>query len=275
MPHTGPRQTISIGQFSRLSQLSVRMLRYYDEHQVLTPASIDAQTGYRGYTLSQVRDAGRVKTLRDLGFGVGAIAGLLAADPDTFTRALDAHRLTLEADAAQVAHRLRILDGLRTHYQEIPMTLDITRTTHPATMAVTLRRVIPTYADESILWEEMYTHLPPQAMPMITGPAMATFYDPEYRESDVDVEIAVPVSGPVDVPPPLACVEMSARDSVVATVNGSYDQVPQAMAALSAWMDSHDVSLDGLMYDRYLVSPAQNPDPDAWVTEVCLPVTDR
>lgn len=155
------------------------------------------------------------------------------------------------------------------------MTLDITRTTHPATASVTLRRVIPGYSEEGVLWEEMMACLPPEAMALVTGPGVAVFHDADYREQDVDVEIVLPVRAPVAVTGPVSFVELPARDVVVATVNGSYDHVSEAMSAIAAWMDAHELTVDGAMYNRYLVGPAQDPDPSSWVTEVCVPVADR
>ncbi|MFQ8582560.1 MAG: MerR family DNA-binding transcriptional regulator [Holdemania massiliensis] len=44
-----------IGEFSKLTQISIRMLRYYDEMGLLKPATIDPTNGYRMYTSAQIR----------------------------------------------------------------------------------------------------------------------------------------------------------------------------------------------------------------------------
>ena len=41
---------LSIGAFSRLAQISVKALRFYDSSGLLSPATVDEQTGYRYYT---------------------------------------------------------------------------------------------------------------------------------------------------------------------------------------------------------------------------------
>ncbi|RXL77066.1 MerR family transcriptional regulator, partial [Citrobacter sp. AAK_AS5] len=81
-------EPLKIGAFSTLSRLSVRMLRYYDSHGVLSPASIDQWTGYRYYEASQLPDAVLVRQWRDVGFSVSAIAALLPLrnDPETLDR---------------------------------------------------------------------------------------------------------------------------------------------------------------------------------------------
>ena len=64
---------IRIGEFSTLTRLSVRMLRYYDANGVLSPAATDDFTGHRFYASSQVRDATLIRQLRDVGFSVSGV----------------------------------------------------------------------------------------------------------------------------------------------------------------------------------------------------------
>ncbi|MFE4461213.1 MerR family transcriptional regulator, partial [Nocardia tengchongensis] len=75
---TDPSKLMSIGGFSSLSRISVRMLRHYDAGGVLVPAWVDDATGYRRYAPEQLADAARIRELRDVGFGVSAIGALLA-----------------------------------------------------------------------------------------------------------------------------------------------------------------------------------------------------
>ena len=59
-----------IGEFSKLSRVSVRMLRHYDEVGLLAPSEVDSMTGYRYYSERQLITAGRIAALRALGFGL-------------------------------------------------------------------------------------------------------------------------------------------------------------------------------------------------------------
>ncbi|MDN9927223.1 MerR family DNA-binding transcriptional regulator, partial [Clostridioides difficile] len=49
-----------IGEFSKLTQVSTRMLRYYDETGLLKPAKIDSLTGYRMYSAEQISTLNRI-----------------------------------------------------------------------------------------------------------------------------------------------------------------------------------------------------------------------
>ena len=57
---------LKIGEFSKLSRVSVRMLRHYDEVGLLAPSEVDPMTGYRYYSERQLITAGRIAALRAL-----------------------------------------------------------------------------------------------------------------------------------------------------------------------------------------------------------------
>ncbi|MBE9472709.1 MAG: MerR family transcriptional regulator, partial [Chloroflexi bacterium] len=66
-----------IGDFSRISQVSVKTLRYYDEIGLLKPAHVDRFTGYRYYSVDQSPRLNRILALKDLGLSLEQIARLL------------------------------------------------------------------------------------------------------------------------------------------------------------------------------------------------------
>src|ERR1700736_4275505 len=71
---------LKIGDFSRLSQVSVKTLRYYDEVALLKPTQVDEVSGYRYYSVAQLRQLHRILALRDLGFPLDQIGYVLEAD---------------------------------------------------------------------------------------------------------------------------------------------------------------------------------------------------
>jgi len=68
----------SIGEFSRLSQIPVKTLRYYDDLRLLRPACVNRSTGYRYYEAAQLEQLNRILVFKDLGFSLREIRGLLA-----------------------------------------------------------------------------------------------------------------------------------------------------------------------------------------------------
>ena len=73
---------LKIGEFSKLSRVSVRMLRHYDEIGLLKPAETDRFTDYRYYREDQLPIAGRITALKDMGFSLADIVRILAVYDD-------------------------------------------------------------------------------------------------------------------------------------------------------------------------------------------------
>ena len=76
---------LAIGDFSRMTHLSVKALRHYHDMGILEPAAIDPGTGYRSYAVAQVADAQVIRRLRDLNMPLDQIRAVLHA-PDLGTR---------------------------------------------------------------------------------------------------------------------------------------------------------------------------------------------
>ncbi len=272
----------AIGEFSRLARISVRMLRHYDERGLLAPASVDASTGYRSYAPAQLRTAARICALRDAGFPVAEIGRLLPVldDPagdhrEVVREALEQQRARLEADAEGVRRRLARVDHLITTLEESAMSVEVRRTTVPATTVAALRGTIPTYADEGLLWQRLMPALGAAgAQPAPGGAVGATFHDEGFQEQDVDVEVWIEVARPFPGTAEVRCVELPERDVATATFTGPYDQVGAVTAAIGGWIAAQGLAMDGPMFDVYRVGPPQEQDPSRWVTDVCQPVRD-
>ena len=95
-------EEVSIGEFARRSRLSIKALRLYDELGVLTPARVDAGSGYRYYNTSQLPDARAVSMLRQLEFPLATIKELL-----TYDQIEAAQRIELLWKEAESAHEFR------------------------------------------------------------------------------------------------------------------------------------------------------------------------
>lgn len=100
---------LKIGEFSKLSRVSVRMLRHYDEIGLLPPASIDSATGYRYYSEDQLPVAGRITALRDIGFGLGEIQACQQGreNPQVLAALFSARREALRGELAALRRQLR------------------------------------------------------------------------------------------------------------------------------------------------------------------------
>ncbi|MBB6174456.1 DNA-binding transcriptional MerR regulator [Nocardiopsis mwathae] len=102
---------MSIGEFTRLTTLSAKALRLYDERGLLRPASVDAWSGYRRYTAAQLPAALRLRALRDAGIPL-AHADHVLGDAETAREALAGHRARLAAERARQDAALALLEDM-------------------------------------------------------------------------------------------------------------------------------------------------------------------
>ncbi len=267
---------LKIGEFSKLSRVSIRMLRYYDEMGLLKPEHIHPDSGYRYYSEGQLLTAGRIRSLRDMGFGLCAIGELLARyeDKAALERCLLMRRAELLQEREEAEQRLRLLDTAleRLRKDEI-MKYDVTVKTIPARYAATVRAVIPAYEREGLLWHTLMKETKPlglvQADPCC---CCAVFHDREYKEADVEVEVQLAVKGSYQDTENVRFCTLPEVTVASAVCRGSYDQLGDAMGAVAQWVTDNGYEFCGPAFDIYHVSPYDTNNPDEYVTELCYPV---
>jgi effector-binding domain-containing protein len=264
-----------IGDFSKLSQVSVKALRYYDEIGLLKPADVDRFTGYRYYSVDQLPRLNRILALKDLGFSLERIAQLLDDDlPPAQIRGMLQMKQAeieqhLEAEGARLA---RVEARLRQIEQEGKMpTYDVVLKQIEPLKVVAARGVIPTYGDVGKLFGAVFGHLG-QHRTQPSGPPLAIYHDGEYREQDVDAEAAVPVAESLPGGEQVTVQELPGGEMASVIHKGGYQTISEAYAALMAWIEASGYNVAGPNREIYLTGPGDADDPADYVTEVQLPV---
>ena len=267
---------LKIGDFSKLSRVSIRMLRHYDDIGLLKPAEIDNFTGYRYYREDQLFTAGRIAALKDMGFPLADIARMLEFydDPDRMDAFLARQEEELADISKQTEYRLMLLATARKRLRkEQTMSFDVTVKTIPERYAATVQMVVPTYNDEGMLWNTMFAET--AATPLVPADpclACAAFLDPEYKEENVSILASMTVKGTYPDTEHVKFKTLPAVKVASCIIKGSYDQMGEATATVVSWVEQNGYKPNGPMFNIYHVSPAQTQNPDEYVTEVCFPV---
>ena len=189
-------ELLTIGQFSRLSQLSAKALRLYDERGVLVPARVDEDTGYRWYGPGQVEQARLVALLRQLGVPLAEVKEILGLEP-----AAAADRVTAFWAAAETDHGLRrrlashivdLLNGTRSVMHEVA-TREL-----PTRSLLCLKRHVGGQQEVFALGKEAIAIFRERPAPSVEGAAGSPFllyYGEVSEDSDGPVEWCRPVPG--------------------------------------------------------------------------------
>src|SRR4026209_1227529 len=154
---------IRIGDFSKLSRVSVKTLRFYDEMDLLKPIEVDRFTGYRYYEFDQLPRLYRILALKDLGFSLEELGHLLVDEVSTAqmrgTRKL--RQAEIRQRVGEEAERLqRVERWLRQIEQEDSMSkYDVVIKKMEAIKVASVRGVVPTPPDQRSLWNELMGYL--------------------------------------------------------------------------------------------------------------------
>lgn len=270
---------LKIGEFSKLSHVSVRMLRHYDEIGLLHPQRVDPITGYRLYGEEQLFTASIINVYRGMGFGLTAIAGLLhEADPQKLRAMLERQQESLREQSeemSQMLHRIKL--AIAQLGEESTMAnYDVTIKEIAPRYVASVRDILESYNYEGRLWHYMMKETADQNLtPANPCLAFGIFHDAEYKERDVDVEIQMTVEGNYHDTEHVRFKTEPAVCVASAIHYGSYETISDASAAVAAWVEKNGYQMCGVMFNVYHVSPHETQNPDELVTEVCIPVKRR
>ena len=265
---------LKIGEFSKLSRVSIRMLRHYDDIGLLKPAEIDTFTGYRYYREDQLIVMGRITALKDMGFSLADIVRILGVydDKDQLDTFLAARQKELADQARETEYRMMLLDTARKRLRkENNMGFDVTIRTIPERYAATVHMIIPRYEDEAAAWG-MTAECTQPLVPADPCYAIAEFLDKEYKEEDIEIMVSMAVKGKYQDTEHVKFKTLPAVKVASCVVKGSYQQMGEAYAAVVAWINENGYRNNGSMFNIYHVGPAQTQNPDEYVTEVCFQV---
>jgi DNA-binding transcriptional MerR regulator len=264
---------LSIGDFSRMTHLSVKALRHYHEFGLLEPASIDRASGYRFYDVSQVPLAQVVRRLRDLGMPLDQIKSVLdAPDVAARNREIAAHLSRMEQELAQTRDTVA---GLRALLAAPPRRLPVRFRSIPATEAIAIREQV-TVAEFAEWWggafTELYATLRAAALSP-SGPSGALYPGELFEQEAGEMTAFIPVARPPATSGRVVVLEIPALEAAVTVHEGAMADLDFAYAALGAEIAERGaIGVDGPIREYYLVGPFDTDDQTQHRTEVCWPV---
>jgi effector-binding domain-containing protein len=266
---------LKIGDFSKLSQVSVQALRHYDDLGLLKPSEVDRFTGYRYYTYQQLHRLNRILALKDLGLSLEEIARLLKDGdlPASQLRGmLRMKQAAIEQRVSEEQERLaRVEARLRQIETEDTMpNVDVIIKKLEPQLVASLRAIIPTYQHVGVLYGELYGYL---AQHNSSGIAAVSFHDEGYKEKDVDAEALIYLKAPVPSTDRIKVYELPAVTVASTIHNGSYQTLNKSYDGLAVWVSENGYRIIGPNREVYLyVTQPVRQDDETYVTELQFPV---
>ncbi|HGS9041179.1 TPA: MerR family transcriptional regulator [Clostridioides difficile] len=264
-----------IGEFSKLTQVSTRMLRYYDETGLLKPAKIDSLTGYRMYSAEQISTLNRIIYLRDSGFNVAEIALALNFSNNAIIEQLDRKSIEIMDNIQKEQEKLKKIEIAKKEvlHGKSELYFNITIKEIPSYCVLSLRKEIPNYYYEGELWKELSVFAKENKI-NISDETFSIYHNEEYKEKDVDVELCAIVNKigkatgdfkfrftePVSM---MACT----------MVYGDFFNISYAYRSFAKWLqENSQYKMKGSSHQIVHRGPWNEKNPENYLTEIQIPL---
>jgi DNA-binding transcriptional MerR regulator len=266
----------SIGEFSQITGLSVKTLRFYDEKGLLLPASVDFATGYRYYNAASVERARMVSRLRELQFPLEDIQRVLSECEDdaqlaahfqrrlrTIQERLRADRKTakaLESAISDEAEAAALAQTRRFRVEEKNL----------APIIVAGMRMTGRYEDcgqgFKMLAGKMGRH--------IAGKPLCLYFDGEFREADANFEPCFPLRREATPLEGITVRTLPAARCLTLIHQGSYRQLGRAYKTILAELHQRGLTADLPSRETYHKGPGMifQGNPKNYLTEIQIPI---
>ena len=266
-----------IGDFSKLSQVSVKTLRYYDEIGLLRPSEIDRFTGYRYYTASQLSRLNRILLLKDLGLSLDQIGRLLGSDlpPAQLRGMLKLRQAEIERSIEEEEARLTRVAALLTHIEQENVNMSkydvVIKKVAPVRIA-SIRDVVANYGAQGELWGELGAYLAQHNVKAV-APCLTIDHNESYKERDVDLEVCEVIDAALPMTDRVKVRELPAVEQMACVVHhGTFASIGQAYQAVVSWIEDNGFHIAGPCREIYL-RYERGGDQKDYVTEVQFPVS--
>ena len=265
---------LSIGDFSRATHMSVKMLRHYHQIGLLEPADVDPDTNYRRYTADQIPTAQIIRRFRELQMPLERIRDVLVApDPPTRNALIASHLDTLQDSLTQtqaaVASLRNLLDG-GPGGQSLPVTHRSVEATPAATITETVEIKGLGLWLRGALGELRATLIAQDVL--VAGPAGGIYDDDLFANEHGQATVFIPYVGEIQAVGRVRPAVIPAAEVASVTHQGPVEGLDLAYGALAAHVARHELGVAGPIREYYTVADTDTPDSSAWRTEIGLPI---
>lgn len=269
----------NIGKFSQLVRVSPRMLRHYEKCGLFYPAEIDKVNGYRLYSATQIPLLLRITSLRDMGFSIEEIRDILDnhGENDYIEKALQSKSAAIEESIAEENRKMERLKATQERIEKGNYTVTcgevVLKEIAPQKL-LSLRETVPDYSYQTALWERLFGFIQEkQLQDILEGRVMAIYHERAYKETDIDIEVAVFVKKMNAGEGTFIFRETEAVLAAAVVCDGSYEKtLPEGEALLAKWVESKGYEIVGSERAIGIRHPYNEQDPNRYQTEIQFPV---
>jgi DNA-binding transcriptional MerR regulator len=271
-----------IGEFSHIAQVSGRLLRYYEEIGLLSPAYSDPQTGYRYYSAEQLPRLNRILVLKELGLGLDQIAQLL--NQNASSEAIRGMLLLRRAQITQAMQddlaQLRLVEARLDQidaFGQSPL-LDVVVKAIPPQRYLALREVFPDVASVRRMVRQISAlvphNVPASSLGQIAFVVHSRMFDPDALDFEVGYLLTGKSAAEIRLSEErvLTVRDLPAVEAMATLAHtGSINDIHRSYGLLGMWVEQQQWQIMGP--GRQVMLRLPQPGQDDAVIELQLPVS--
>ncbi len=261
---------LKIGEFSKLSHITVKALRFYEKEKLLVPASVDEWTGYRFYETVQLETAAKIRSFRQLGLSIDEIKSVFSGE--------DVKKILSEKEKELKKLRQKTdlqISVIKFILEEKEMKYQVTLKEIPEMIVCTSETVLARY-DDAMQWipsvGEECLKLNPGIRCAEPPYEFCEYPDGEYKETDVRIRHNEAVTSFGKENDRIRFRTLPAAKVLSIYHKGAYDTIGEAYAFIAEYAEKNGYEIAGLARECYIDGIWNKESVGDWLTEVQLPV---
>ena len=261
---------LKISEFSKLSHLTIKALRFYEKEGLLKPASVDEWSGYRYYETFQLGVAAKIKSYRQLDLSIDEIKAVFnGADVKEI---LQEKFKSLTKEKQIIESHLSIIKSI---LEDNGMKYQVTEKVIPEKIVYTAETVLKTYS-ESMQWipfvgQECHK-LNPDMKCAEPPYEFCEYLDGEYKETDIRIRHNEAVTAFGKESELIKFKKLPEVKVLSIYHKGVYDKIGEAYAFLMKYAEENGYTTAGLARECYIDGIWNKESEEDWLTEIQLPI---
>lgn len=261
---------LRIGEFSKLSHITIKALRYYEKEALLVPACVDAWSGYRMYETSQLDAAARIKAYRQLGLSIEEIRSI-SSGADAM-QILREKAIQLSQQKQEIDVRLSIIEHI---LEEKSMKYQVIVKEIPEAIVYYSEVTLPKYSDMmryipaiGAKCRELNSNIQCAEPPY----EFCEYLDNEHKDADVRIRHNEAVKNFGVESDVIKFRRVPAAKVLSIFHKGAYEQIGEAYAFLMKYAEENGYCVAGLTRECYIDGIWNKESVEQWLTEIQLPI---
>ena len=270
---------LTIGDFSKYCQVTVKTLRHYEKLGILVPNEVDEWTRYRYYDVAQLQRLNGILRLKGMGFTLEEIRDLLAEGGQRpSTKQIEEKIRETEKQIVVLQQRLDVLRRTDAIIRQIADMERFSIQPLPSIIVASHRRTIKRYADltplcANIIGPEIQRIGCRRTQPVY---CFSVDYDKEFKGEDMDIEYCEQVEEMHSDTPLIKFKRLpEVPMAVCMKCSGPYDRMSQNFIELFNYITEHGYRAAGLPRVQYVEGSWNQENPAKWLTIIQAPVTQH